>query len=519
MNRQQRRSAGKQQAPARTAPAQVALAEAIRLHQAGQLDAAVPRYRRSLTLSPDQPDALQNLAGALNDLGRPAEALALLDRALALRPLYPIAHFTRGNALWALEQADDAIAAYGVALSQKPDFAAVFEARSLVLAGEGRFGDALADAEAALRLAPHDPYAHNARGNALRALGRLEEAIGSYSRAIALAPDYADGQFNRAQSLLAAGRLDEAWSGYEWRWQTPQMIAQHRRFAIPLWQGEAAGSEPGAPQPGTGKRLLIHAEQGLGDTLQFCRYLPMVAALGFTVILEVPRPLARLCATLEGVTEIVVQGEALPAFDRHLPLMSLPGRFRTTLASIPARTPYLAADNAAADLWRARLDGFGGGLRVGLAWAGNPSPGNPARGAMDRRRSIAPARLAPLRDVPGVRFVSLQKDGPRLPDSLPVFDAMDEMGDFADSAALVSALDLVIAVDSAVAHLAGALGKPVWLLDRTDPCWRWLLGRRDSPWYPSLTIYRQETAGDWESVLNPVCADLARLALQNDRPG
>ncbi|MCB8875935.1 tetratricopeptide repeat protein [Acidisoma silvae] len=514
MNRQQRRSVGQQQAPARIAPAQVALAEAIRLHQAGQLDAAVPRYRRSLALAPDQPDALQNLAGALNDLGRPAEALALLDRALALRPLYPIAHFTRGNALWALGRPDDAIAAYGVALTQKPDFAAVFEARSLVLSGEGRFGDTLADAEAALRLAPRDPYAHNARGNALRALGRLEEAISSYSRAIALAPDYADGQFNRAQTLLAAGRLDEAWSGYEWRWQTPQMIAQHRRFRVPHWQGEAAGAEAGA-----GLRLLIHAEQGLGDTLQFCRYLPMVAALGFTVILEVPRPLARLCGTLDGAADIVVQGEALPAFDLHLPLMSLPGRFRTTLASIPARTPYLAADSAAAGLWRARLDGFGRGLRVGLAWAGNPSPGNPARGAMDRRRSIAPGRLAPLWDISGVTFVSLQKDGPRLPDSLPVFDAMDEMGDFADSAALVSTLDLVIAVDSAVAHLAGALGKPVWLLDRADPCWRWMLGRRDSPWYPSLTLYRQETPGDWESILAEVRADLARLALQSNRPG
>ena len=511
MNRKQRRIEAKQQGSAPKTPgvppaAQVALAEAIRLHQAGRLPESVRHYRRSLALAPDQPDALQNLGIALIDLGQPAEALTQLERALALRPIYPIAHLNRGNALWRLGRMTEALTAYGMALRQKPDFPAVLEARSLVLAGEGRFAEALADADAAQQLNPQDPYIQNARGNALRALGRLDEAIASYQRAITRAPTYADGQFNLAQALLAAGRLEEAWRPYEWRWQTPQMMAQQRRFPQPVWQGE----------PGAGQRLLIHAEQGLGDTLQFCRYLPMVAALGFTIILQVPKPLAHLCATLDCAAEIIAQGEALPDFDLHLPLMSLPGRFRTGLGSIPATIPYLSADPAAAGLWATRLDALGCGLRVGLAWAGNPSVESPARAAMDRRRSILPARLAPLWDVPGVNFISLQKGGPALPDSLPAFDVMGEMADFADTAALVANLDLVIAVDSAVAHLAGALGKPVWLLDRTDPCWRWLLGRADSPWYPSVTLYRQQTPGDWDGVLRRVCADLTRLRDQHD---
>lgn len=518
MNRKQRRTEAKQQGAtpsgprAVAAPAQIALGEAIRFHQAGRLTEAVPRYQRSLQLAPHQPDALQNLGSALNDLGQPAEALRALDAALALRPAYPIAHLNRGNALWALGRAEDALGAYGMALGQKPDFAAAFEARALVLAGEGRFLEALSDADAALRLAPTDTQTLNTRGNVLRALGRLDEAIACYSRAIARDPHYADGHFNRGQALLAAGRFEEAWGEYEWRWQTPQMIAQRRPFSVPLWQGQV-------PDAGTRPRLLIHAEQGLGDTLQFCRYVPMVAGLGFTVILEVPKPLARLCATLDGVAEIVVQGEALPAFDLHLPLMSLPGRFGTRLASIPAALPCLAADPAAVAAWRGRLDLVGTGLRVGLAWAGNPSLGNPTRTAMDRRRSIVPARLGRLWQVPGVTFVSLQKTGPGLPGDLSVFDAMAEMTDFADTAALVSALDLVIAVDSAVAHLAGAIGRPVWLLDRFDPCWRWLLGRSDSPWYPELTLYRQPEPGDWDSVLAAVCADLAPLSARHQAAG
>jgi tetratricopeptide (TPR) repeat protein len=508
MNRKQRRAEAKQSggpAPALSTPsplAQRAMAEAIGLHQAGRLAEAVRAYQRSLNAAPAQPDALQNMGSAFNDLGRPAEALPCFDRALALRPLYPIAHLNRGNALWALGRAAEAIAAYTLALSQKPDFAGALDARGLLLAEEGRFTAALRDADAATSLAPGDAQAQNTRGNILRALGRLDDAIACYRRAVALQPRYADGHFNLAQALLAAGRLAEAWGEYEWRWQTPQMAASRRPFTAPLWMGEA----------GLGQRLLVHAEQGLGDVLQFCRYVPLLAARGFSVIFEVPRPLARLCASLPGIAELVIQGDALPAFDLHIPLMSLPGRFATTLETIPGAVPYLGADPSAAALWRRRLEGLGSGLRVGLAWAGNPSLALPSRAAMDRRRSLDPARLSPLWSVPGLHLVSLQKGGPALPADLPVFDAMGEIGDFADTAALVSGLDLVITVDSAVAHLAGALGRPVWLLDRSDPCWRWLLGRRDSPWYPSLTLYRQPEPGDWDSVLAAVMRDLRALA-------
>jgi tetratricopeptide (TPR) repeat protein len=476
--------------------AQRAFTTAVGHHQAGRLAEAVTFYRRALALHPPYVEAQQNLGSALSDQGQLDAAVACFHRALGLRPDYPMAHLNLGNAYWAQGRAEEAIAAYDKAIALRPDFAEAHTFRAIVLGEEGLTEPAIAACRRALMFRPGFPDAHNTLGNLLRMTGRVAEAVGCYRRALALAPDYPDAHFDLGMALLALGEFEAGWPEYEWRWKTPQMMAAARRLPQPQWRGE----------PAAGRRLLIHAEQGFGDTLQFCRFAPLAAARGMAVLLEVPRPLARLCGSLPGVEAVVPLGETLPEFDLHCPMASLPLVLGTTLATIPASVPYLAAEAAAVAAWRERLPAEG--LRVGLVWAGNPSPDRPSRAAMDRRRSLAPDRLQGLLAVPGAHFVSLQKGGPTLPAHAPVTDLMAEVADFADTAALVANLDLVIAVDTAVAHLAGALGRPVWLLDRFDPDWRWMTGRPDSPWYPSLRIYRQPAPGDWESVLAEVARDL-----------
>jgi Flp pilus assembly protein TadD len=501
-NRKQRR-AGSAQTPAIPSAAQRAFAEAVHHHQSGQLAAAVSAYRRATALHPAYAEAWQNLGSALSDMGRPAEAIPCLQKALGLRPQYPIAQVNLGNAFWATGRAEDAIHAYRRAIALKPDFAEAHNFLAIVLGEQGALDAAFAACRRALALQPGSAEAHNTLGNLLRTAGRTVEAVPCYRRAIALAPGYPDGHFNLGMALLALGEMAAGWPEYEWRWQTPQMMAAVRRLPRPQWQGEAAD----------GRTLLIHAEQGSGDALQFCRYAGLAAARGFRVILEAPKPLVRLFRSLRGVAAVVVQGETLPDFDLHVPMMSLPLLLGTRLDTIPCEVPYLFADPGLVAAWAARLPPRAGDeLRVGLAWAGNPSLASPGRAAMDRRRSLAPERLAPLFDVPGLRFVSLQKDGPRLPDRLLVIEEMGHVEDFADTAALLATLDLVISVDTSIVHLAGALGHPVWLLDRFDPDWRWLTDRRDSPWYPTLRLYRQPRAGDWESVLAEVARDLGGLA-------
>jgi hypothetical protein len=296
--------------------------------------------------------------------------------------------------------------------------------------------------------------------------------------------------------------MAEGWREYEWRWQVADMAASRRDFSQPQWSGEAAA----------GRTLLIHAEQGLGDTLHFCRYATLAADRGMRVIMQVQTPLVRLLRNLPGVDQVVARGDDLPAFDLHCPMQSLPLAFGTTLTTIPAGSAYLRADAAVAAAWGVRIDAMGDRRpRVGVAWAGNPGM------IRDASRSLRPARLAPLSGLAGLHFFSLQKDGPP---AAGLTDLMGEMADFADTAGLICNLDLVISVDTAVAHLAAGLGKPVWLLDSFDPDWRWLLGRRDSPWYPSLRVYRQPRPGDWDAVLDAVAGDLRGMEeARPARPG
>ncbi len=287
---------------------------------------------------------------------------------------------------------------------------------------------------------------------------------------------------------------------YEWRFRSWQQSRAVRSFRQPQWQGE----------PAPGRTLLLHAEQGLGDTLQFCRFVELAAAAsGGRVILEVQQPLFRLLHGLPGAARVITFGAMPPEFDLHCPLLSLPLALGTTLETIPPAPRHLRADPARVAAMGARLAmNAGRKPRIGVAWAGNPRTGVPTAMAIARRRSVPPALLAPLFEVAGVAFFSLQKGGPPAPADAPLTDLMPEVADVADTAVLVENLDLVIAVDTAVAHLAAALGKPVWLLDRFDHCWRWLAGRRDSPWYPTLRIYRQPAPGDWDSVIAEVARDL-----------
>jgi Flp pilus assembly protein TadD len=471
------------------------------LRALGRPAEAEASYREALRLRPNYPEAHSNLGAALRALGRPAEAQASYREALRLRPNSPEVHSNLGNALRELGRPAAAEASYREALRLRPNYPEAHSNLGSALCDLGRPAEAEASYREALRLRPNYPEAHSNLGNALCDLGQLAEAEASYREALRLRPNSPETHINLGMALLRAGRFEEGWKEHEWRMKASSNIP--RDFSSPLWRGEAIGD----------RTILLHAEQGLGDTLQFCRYAPLMDC-GAGIILEVQAPLVRLLSRLPGVTQIVARGDRLPPFDLHCPLMSLPYAFGTTLDTIPAAMPYLSANAVLAANWQQRIVGLDG-LRIGLVWAGGERLDFPALAAVDRRRSIALKALAPLGEVSGVSFVSLQKDGPAAqaadpPHGLMLHDFTSELHDFEDTAALIVNLDLVISVDTSVAHLAGALGKPVWLLNRFDTDWRWLLNRDDSPWYPTLRQFRQPSPGDWNTA---ICA--ARDALRH----
>ncbi len=476
--------------------AERAFAAGLRLHQAGDLTGAVACYRRALSVRPDAAAVHVNLGSALRDLGQAEAGIGHLRIALRLTPDLVQAHNNLGIALRQQRRLDEAASCFRAALKLKPDYVEARINLGTALKEAGQLDEAVACFRTALASSPNLALLHYNLGNTLKAQQRLDEAAACLRRAIELSPGHVGSHYNLGRILLAQGDMAAGWEELEWRWKTPHMLPALRRFAQAQWRGEA----------GEGRTLLIHAEQGFGDTLQFCRYAPLAAARGLRVIMQVPRPLIRLLRSLPGVQRLIETGEEPPPFDLHCPMLSLPLALATTAATIPAALPYLQADAAQAAAWRARLE-EGGGRRpsVGLAWAGS------ATMPLDDQRSLTTAHLAPLLEVEGVHLISLQRDHTPAAGG-PLTSFMDEMQDFADTAALLAALDLVISVDTAAAHLAGALGQPVWLLDRFDPCWRWLASRLDSPWYPSLRIYRQPRPGDWGTVLAEAARDLRGLA-------
>ncbi len=478
-----------------------------------QFEGALADFDQAITVQPDYAPAYNNRGNLLRELRQWDAALASYDRAVEIDPRYSDAHNNRGVLLTDLNRWEAAVASFDEAIAANPAHADALCNRGVALERLDRPDAALASYDRALRLDPAHVLALANRGNVLRQLQLVNSALSSCNRAIALSPNLAAAHQNKAMALLSLGELETGWAELEWRWKNENnaLFAERRGFRQPLWLGEAAPS---------GRTLLLHSEQGMGDTLQFCRYAPMAARSGAEVVLEVPQPLVSLMSTLEGVSRVVARGAPLPDFDLHCPLMSLPLAFKTTLGSIPANVPYLHADAHKSRLWEERL-GARTGLRVGLVWSGGFRPNQPEIWAVDNRRNIPLAMLAPLRH-PAVEFYTLQKGEPAESelaklrsnrwDGPPLIDFTDRLHDFADTAALIEQLDLVISVDTSTAHLAGALGKPVWILNRFDTCWRWLLDRPDSPWYPTARIYRQESAGNWASVVRQVAADLAGLA-------
>jgi len=466
----------------------------LRLAQ-GRVDDAIACHRRAVASRPAYAEGWCNLGIALAARNLPAdsqEAETCFHRALALNPNLAAAHNNFGLLLQDRGDAARALAGYDRALALKPDYAEAHNNRGFALESAGKLDEAAAEYDCALRLKPRNAEAWNNRGGLLQAQGRLSEAAGCFDRAVALKPDFAIAHYNRALISLLEGDLEAGFRGYEWRWG----FLPKRSFPMPRWRGE----------PLAGQRILLHAEQGLGDAIQFLRYVPKVAAAGGEVVLEVSKPLMRLARELPDVQHVVQLGESLSECGWHCPLMSLPLAFGTRLDSIPARTPYLRIPEAA---WRKadRLNWSGTCLRVGLVWAGNPNH------RKDRQRTIPFHLLETLSVVRGVEYFSLQlgpsADQPCRSGNGWIADLTTGIEDLADTAALLNRLDLLISVDTAVAHLAGALGVPAWVLLPFAPDWRWLTGGADSPWYPSLRLFRQRQPGDWAPVLDEVRAALA----------
>lgn len=463
------------------------------LQKLGRVAEALASYDCAIAIAPGRADLHINRGTALDALHRPAEALASYDRALANQPASAQALYNRGNTLKKLGRFAEALASYDAGLRLEPGKVEALVNRADVLCDLDRYEEALAGCDRALAVKPADGGALNNRGNILRALGRYDEAILSYSKAVAVAPDNAGAHFNRGWCRLLQGDFDTGWDDYEWRQRRGDAAIAQTRFAQPVWRG---GPEL------TGKTILLHAEQGFGDTIQFCRYAKRVADEGAAVILAVQPELKSLLGSLAGPLRVISHGEALPDFDFHCPLPSLPHAFRTNLATIPAQIPYLAPAAELVESWMSRIGGKNR-FRVGLAWSGNADFRN------DRHRPIPLAALAPLQSL-DIELVSLHREV-RPADRAALAASMSgmrhfgaELGDFADTAALLSSLDLVITVDTAIAHLAGALGKPVWILLSRAADWRWLLDCDDSPWYPTARLFRQPRLGDWASVIGCV---------------
>ena len=473
----------------------------------GRTDVAAECYRRALELAPEDADAHNNLGIILQDQGQFDAAAAHFERSLAARPDHAEALINLGLARRNQGRLEEAVACGERAIALRPNSAEACNNLGLALENLGRVEAALTHYRQALVLRPDYAEAANNLGLALQHAGQDEAALAQFDHALALRPDYAEAQLNQSMVRLLTGALRPGWRQYEERWRSRQMASDRRDLAVPRWDGSA----------GEGRTILIWAEQGLGDSLQFCRYVPLLAERGWRVIVEVQPPLARLFRGLAGAAAVVATDAATGMrFDCHCPMMSLPQHFDTVLDTIPARLPYLSPEAADVARWGKCLAASGlppDGIRVGLVWAGNARRHSPLLTIADSRRSIGLDQLAPVLAVAGVRFVSLQKDlrPGEAPAERGLVDVMDKIGDFADTAALIAHLDLVIAVDTSTLHLAGAMAKPVWLLNRFDTCWRWLRGRDDSPWYPTLRQFRQTRSGAWDEVIAAAATALQRV--------
>jgi Flp pilus assembly protein TadD len=474
------------------------------LKQLGRLEEAESAYRPALQLRPNLVEAHSSLGAVLTDRGQLMAAQESLHTALRLRPGFAQAHHYLGYLYQRMGQADEAEASYREALRLGPAAPQFFNNLGSLLLERGRLEEATACFQEALRLDPSFAGALSNVGVALQADGQFAEAEASFEQALRVDPAFAEARHNRSMLWLLQGKFEQGWPEYEWRWRTRASPLSSR--PEPLWDGKHL----------RGKSILLYTEQGRGDTLHFIRYAAMVKQQGATVVVACPRELLGVLAGCPGVERLLPEDGPLPACDVRSPLLSLPGRCGTTLSTIPAQVPYLVADRGRVSHWRNYLAAVPG-FKVGICWQGSP------RHRDDRRRSVPLEQFAPLTTVPGVRLLSLQRgfgqeQWTKLAGYWPVVEvtglAPDPAEAWVDSAALLGALDLVITVDTAVAHLAGALAVPVWVALPFAPDWRWLLGREDSPWYPTMRLFRQTRQGDWSGVFKRIAEALRNGARQ-----
>jgi tetratricopeptide (TPR) repeat protein len=462
-------------------------------------DEALQSLERARSLAPDDINVLHQHANVLLSLGRSEDALAGFREVLTRNPRHGEARLNCGIACAALGRHDEAVAEFDTALTLVPGHPAVHYNRALALQALGRYGEAVQAHDRALAATPQHAGAWLHRGRALAALKRIDDALASYGKAGALRKNDPDVEFSASLALLASGDYRRGFAKYEARWRRTGMPTLPSRRQ-PLWLGE---------YPVAGKTVLLHAEQGFGDTIQFARYVPRLAAAGpKKIVLEVQSELTALLGRLDGGATVIARGEAPPSFDVHCPLGSLPLAMGTDFTDVPAPIPYLSADDGALATWSARL-GPREGPRIALAWSGNASHYN------DRNRSIPFPRLAPLTALPA-RFISVQRDlrqeeAERLAAEPRVTHLGGDLENFTDTAAVLALCDLVIAADTAVAHLAGAMGRPLWVLIPFAPDWRWTLNGETSPWYPAARLFRQTALGDWDNVVARLAAELQRF--------
>lgn len=486
------------------------------LRRLGRSAEALEDFARTLKMNPDNPDAWFQQGNAQHDLFAYSDARQSYSSALTLRPDFIEAWFNLGNTCKDSYLLEEALAAYDRALTVKPDFYQALSNRGYVLVQLQRPLEALQAYDQALALDDSSADLWFNRGSTLETLRRFDEATDSYDRARQLNPDASSAPWNDALMQLLQGDYQNGWRAYEARWYTEQMQGQLRHFTEPLWLGDFSLE---------GKTILLHAEQGFGDTLQFVRYVPLVAAMGARVILEVQPALVKLLGNVPGAAEVISSQRFMrPAFDVHCPLMSLPLACQSFSEEDIPRAPYLLPEASAWNDWAQRLP-HNRALRVGLVWAGSSAQTHPDAVRIDGQRSLPFDALAPVvelaREHAQLEFYSVQVGDTALaqlhshPLASHVKDCSGALRDFADTSGLLAHLDLLISVDTSVCHLAGALGKPVWLLNRVNTCWRWQLDRSDTPWYPSFTIFRQTQTDDWNEVIAQVRSALQQRLTQH----
>lgn len=538
----------------------------VLFYQQGNYDSAIDSIKKALYYDPNNPDIYNHLGSLLKAKGEPGEAITCYHKALKLNPLDADIYFNLGNAFVMKGQLDEAINCYKKAIQYNPNFAAAYNNLGNTLQEQKRYNEAITQYQIALQISPDLADAHINLGNIylergqyneaikhyqetlklnpsqfesylhlgtiFQKQGKLDEAIqcyqkaiqlnpqfagnyynlgiafqdkrllneafGAYRKTIELDPDFAEAHFSISWLNLLLGNFKEGWKGYEWRWKLKE--AYQRNLSQPIWDGSDI----------KGSTILLHAEQGLGDTIQFIRYAPLVAQGGAKVIVECQKELTQLLKNTEGVHQIVSYGELLPDFNVRFPLLSLPLVFNTTLESIPAKIPYLSADSIDVEKWRERIKNDNENIKIGLVWAGSTTI------RKEGYYSCSLETFAPFARLNDIALYSLQKGQGseqvvRPPNGMKLIDYTEDMHDFSDTAAFIINLDLIISVDTAVAHLAGALGKPVWTLLRFSPEWRWMLDRTDSPWYPTMRLFRQPAPGDWGSVVEKIFNELQTL--------